>query len=75
MERYANFGGDSGIADYSIAADSITVYFQDGASYVYTNMSAGSGNIARMKELAQAGQGLNEFINRYVKYGYARRLR
>jgi len=75
MERYANFGGNSGIAGYSTAPDSITVYFSDGSAYLYTSRSAGAGNIEYMKSLAQAGQGLNAFINAQVKKRYARRLR
>ncbi|MBE2186563.1 MAG: hypothetical protein IAE99_07300 [Rhodothermales bacterium] len=75
MERYRNLGGDSGITAYEIGTDSITVEFKGGATYLYTNQSAGSGNIEQMKQLAQAGSGLNSFISRVVKKGYARKLR
>ena len=75
MERYRNVGGNSGIAAYEIAPDSITVQFKDGSIYLYTNQSAGSANIEHMKQLARAGQGLNSFISRVVKKGYARKLR
>ena len=75
MERYRNRGGDSGIVAYEKGPDSITVKFSDGSVYLYTNQSAGSANIEHMKRLAITGEGLNSFINRWVKKGYARKLR
>ena len=75
MERYANLGGKSGITGYITTADSITVQFGDGCIYLYNYKSAGAGNINHMKALAEAGQGLNAFINTQVKYNYARRVR
>ena len=75
MERYRNRGGDSGIVAYEKGPDSITVKFSDGSVYLYTNQSAGSANIEHMKRLSITGEGLNSFINRWVKKGYARKLR
>ena len=75
MERYKNIGGDSGIAAYEMGDDSIRVQFQDGSLYLYNYRSAGSNNIEYMKELAIAGQGLNSFISRVVRKGYASKLR
>lgn len=75
MEYYANNGGNSGVSGYSIASDSITVYFNDGAAYLYTNASAGAANIQQMIQLARAGSGLNSFISTRVKKGYSRRIR
>jgi hypothetical protein len=75
MERYKNLGGDSGVSAFEIGDGSITVLFNDGSEYLYTNQSAGSSNIAEMQQLAKAGQGLNSFINRVVRKGYARKLR
>ncbi len=75
MQRYTDNDGDSGVAAYEIGSDSITVQFKDGATYLYTNASAGSSNIQTMKSLAASGDGLNSFINRNVKKGYARKLR
>jgi hypothetical protein len=75
MEQYKNLGGDSGVTAFEIGDGSITVYFNDGSQYLYTNQSAGPGNITEMQRLARAGQGLNSFINRVVKHGYARKLR
>ena len=75
MQRYLNAGGDSGVAAFEIGQDSITVQFHDGAAYLYNHASAGPANIEQMKQLALGGRGLNSFINRYVRKGYAARLR
>ena len=75
MEHYKNLGGDSGVVAYEIGPGSITVQFKDGSVYLYTDQSAGAASIAEMQRLAKAGQGLNSFINRVVKKGYARKLR
>ena len=75
MERYKNLGGDSGVVAYEIGDDSIKVQFHDGSLYLYNYRSAGSNNIEHMKELAIAGQGLNSFISRVVRKGYASKLR
>lgn len=75
MERYKNLGCDSNVVAYQVGADSITVQFNDGSIYVYTSRSAGVANLAELQRLAQAGQGLNSYINRYVRKGYAQKLR
>ncbi len=75
MERYRNLGGDSGVAAYEIGDGCITVQFRDGSAYLYDCESTGVTNIEHMKGLAVAGQGLNSFINRVVRKGYASKLR
>ena len=75
MEHYKNLGGNSGVKAYEIGDDSITVQFKDGAIYLYTNGSAGSSAIEKMKALAVSGSGLNSFISSTVKKGYARKIR
>lgn len=75
MQRYAKYGGDSGVAAFEIGDDRIIVQFNDGSLYLYTNGSAGRSNVERMKQLAKAGQGLNEYINRWVRKSYHRKLR
>lgn len=75
MDRYMNRGGDSGVVAYEIGDDSITVQFRDGAVYLYTSQSAGAAALAEMQRLARAGQGLNSYIGRVVRKGYAQRLR
>jgi hypothetical protein len=42
MPRYANLSGNSGVAAYETAADSITVRFVEGNSYVYTYENTGA---------------------------------
>jgi len=75
MERYANRGGDSNVVSYEIDQSSIKVQFGDGSIYLYTSQSAGTSNLEHMKQLAKAGQGLNSFISRVVRKGYASKLR
>jgi hypothetical protein len=75
MEHYKNLSGNSGVTAYEIGEGSIIVQFKDGAVYLYNNQSAGSANIAEMQLLAAAGQGLNSFISRVVRKGYAQKLR
>jgi hypothetical protein len=75
MEHYKNLGADSGIVAYEIGSDSIKAQFRDGSVYLYNYQSAGSSNIEQMKVLAHSGQGLNSFINRVVRRGYASKLR
>jgi hypothetical protein len=70
MQRYSNLGGDSGVVGYDIGLGYIVVYFGDRSKYTYTDRSAGSTNVARMQGLAEAGQGLNAYINIHVKLGY-----
>lgn len=70
MQRYANLGGDSGVVGYDLGPDFIVVYFDSHSMYKYTNQSAGADNVAEMQRLAQAGEGLNAYINIHVKYGY-----
>ena len=74
MQSYMDRNGDSGVSAYEIGSDSITVQFKDGATYLYTNASAGRENIEVMKRLADSGDGLNAYINRVVKKGYASRI-
>jgi hypothetical protein len=75
MKPYSNRGGDSGIVAYEYNATSIRVRFSDHAVYEYTAASAGQSKIDKMKRLADAGEGLNSFINRNVKFQYSRKIR
>jgi hypothetical protein len=74
MDNYQNLSGASGVTGYEIKRTSIRVQFQDGSVYLYTYKSAGKENIKKMKELAQTGAGLQSYISRVVKKGYARKL-
>ena len=75
MKRYMNLGGDSGVVAFSIGADYIIVKFRDSTCYTYTYASAGIDVIERMKALAEAGEGLNSYINRFVRYNYAEKTK
>jgi hypothetical protein len=75
MERYRNLGGSSGVVAYEIAADAITVQFDDGWKYLYSRRSAGAANVAQMCKLAAAGRGLCTFISQSVRKGYERKWR
>lgn len=75
MERYLNLGGDSGVRLYASGDDSITVQFSDGSVYLYNYQRPGQAAVEKMKELAQAGRGLNSYINRFVGKRYAAKLR
>lgn len=71
MNHYQNKGGDSNIAAFEIGSDFIKVKFNDNSVYLYTYASAGQQNIEEMKRLAIQGQGLNSFINKNARDGYA----
>lgn len=73
MEHYANLSGKSGIAAFEISADSITVLFKDGGHYLYTFASTGAHNVLAMQKLAKAGSGLNSYIMRNSRMGYAKK--
>ena len=75
MERYRNRSGDSGVIGYELDQDRIIVYFKNRSVYEYTNQSAGALHVERMKKLAAEGEGLNTFINQYVRGNYSRRIR
>ena len=71
MKQYIDINGDSGVAYYENGADYIKVQFKDGSVYNYTYSSAGQTNIENMKKLAELGDGLNSYINKYARKLYA----
>jgi len=75
MEKYKNLGGNSSVATYEIAKDSMKIGFTSHSVYLYTNQSAGSENIRKMKTLAEAGKGLSTFIDKNVKKRFSRKVR
>ncbi len=74
MPQYKDINGDSGVESYEIGEGSITVHFERGGSYLYTNASAGQNCIEEMHRLAKNGDGLNAYINRHVRKNYASKL-
>ena len=73
MERYKNLGGNSNVISYGIGNGEIIVQFGDGSICHYTNQSTSAENINEMHSLARSGHGLNSFIGRIVKKGFARK--
>lgn len=73
MEVYKDINNDSGVRGYKINDTSIDVWFDGTARvYTYSYKIAGASNVETMKKLAQQGDGLNAYINNYVKYKYDR---
>lgn len=71
---YRDVDGDSGVVAYLVSPTSITVRFDDGSEYLYTDASAGASNIETMKRLAAEGDGLNSFILSTVRYSYEQKV-
>lgn len=74
MTLYKDTDGDSNIKSYEYDVDSITVEFKDGSRYKYPKSKAGSFHVEKMKQLADRGDGLLAYINRYVKDKYIKIL-
>lgn len=73
MQVYKDINHDSGVRGYEIGDTYITVWFDGTArSYTYSYASAGAENVETMKRLAENGDGLNAFINNFVKFKYVR---
>lgn len=72
MIPYKDLDGDSGVAAYEYGEDYIKVQFKGGATYTYTHNSAGSTHVENMKQLADKGDGLNSYIQKY-KPGFSSR--
>lgn len=75
MKRYQNLSGKSKVTMYELAKDVVTVRYANQEVYRYSNQSAGRENVSKMKVLAQAGKGLETFINANVKEKFARKVR
>lgn len=73
MKLYKNLGGNSSIVAYDYDMAMIYVQFKSGAVYKYPAEKVGEANFQRMKQLADAGQGLCSFIHRneQVRNGYS----
>ena len=74
MQPYKDIDGDSGVAAHEIGPDSITVQFLKGGTYLYDGSKPGAHHVAEMQRLAQAGDGLNAYINKFVRKEYAAKL-
>ncbi len=75
MIRYKDINGDSGVSEYEAGPNFIRVRFGKGGTYLWTAASAGSTHIRNMQQLAQRGDGLNAYINHYVRNSFVRQER
>ena len=75
MVPYANRSGESGVEAYENGPDCITVRFRNGTHrhYLYDHNCPGPRDVAKMKELAAAGLGLNGYIKTSVGTRFARK--
>jgi len=76
MQPYKKLSGQSAVVAYEYGTDYITVRFQSGdyTTYTYRYGKAGISNVEQMKQLADAGRGLNTFINQNVRKLYSERF-
>ncbi len=74
MQRYKDLGGDSGVVAFELGEQFIVIEFRDGSRYRYTAASTGAADIAAMRRLARAGEGLCTFISQHVRGRYERKL-
>ena len=72
MQRYRDINGDSGVLGYEYGDDWIMVTFKQGGTCEYRAFRIGHAHISNMKRLADAGDGLNAYINTQpdVRGGY-----
>ena len=75
MTPYKDVNRDSGVRSFEYGDDWIRVQFKDGKTYEYRASKIGRRHIETMKSLADAGDGLNAYINtnRDVHGGYSSR--
>ena len=73
MQTYRDINGDSGVSAYEYGDDWIRVRFKSGYTYEYRSTRIGAAHISTMKRLADAGDGLNAYINTHqdVKVGFS----
>lgn len=74
MALYKNLSGNSGVKEYKVGSDWISVVFQDGAAYLYNYRKPGLFAVETMKKLAAQGKGLSTFISTKIRENYARKL-
>lgn len=65
MKPYKDTDNDSNIEAYEYDEDSITIRFKDESVYEYTGDCVTPYMLNQMKALADAGDGLNAFINEH----------
>lgn len=74
MTPYKDINSDSGVMAYEIGEGSITVAFSKGGVYLYNAERPGLSQVVEMQRLAKNGDGLNTYINKFVRKNYADKL-
>lgn len=74
MKPYRGADGDSGVAAYESGPGWIVVRFHRGGTYRYDDTHPGRLHVLEMQRLADAGDGLNTYINQHVRDDYAQRI-
>ncbi|GAA5644987.1 MULTISPECIES: hypothetical protein [Vibrio] len=73
MRMYRDITNDPSIRGYEIGDDYITVWLEgDVRPSTYKYDRAGRQHVERMKQLAKSGNGLNAYIQHFVKFDYDR---
>ena len=63
MQKYANYHGDSGVVEFNITNNAISINFKHGKkTYVYSNSVTGKPHVDTMKALAVSGRGLSTYV-------------
>lgn len=76
LRPYKSCDPDNGVTHYAIGLDRITVWFAGSDKpLTYSFASASAFHVQAMVRLAGAGQGLNDYIGRYVKTRHIRTVR
>lgn len=75
MQPYKDRTGDSGIAAYELGEGSITIEFHKGGVYLYNAERPGASHVHEMRKLAEFGDGLNTYINKFVRRNHAGKIR
>lgn len=65
MKPYKDTDNDSNIEAYTYDENSVTIRFKDNSEYEYTGNGVSFYVLNEMKALADAGDGLNSFINEH----------
>jgi len=74
MQTYKGRDGRSGIEGFEIQPDAITLRFRSDGTYRYDATKPGLHHVHRMQRLARLGNGLNTYVNKYVRKNYAAKL-
>ena len=75
MPQYGGNAKKHGVRAYEIGPDSIDVEFTSGWIYHFSYQKPGQPRVEKMKQLAEAGQGLSTFISKHVKNRFESRRR